>query len=221
MLFGVDISFVHVRTHTHTQTAAHAIWNIWAQRLCRQLSPSQLVYVTKCKPRWRGRVNALKDPCVCVNVCVAVWGSGFLSACVCMSACVHVGVRDCALPCPFDTAKFTLWRGSNTRGNICWCQDGCYQCKTFKFRRGIWECCVRRCKLRPTKGWAESLCVDLVGFYLVLHALCSVSVSVCRVLWYAGKDAGMIAHIFRQLMPFFTVLVPSISSPALTYSMLQ
>lgn len=67
------------------------------------LSPLQLVYMTRWRPRGQGCVKALKDACVgvsaCVYMCVCVtfWGSGFLSL------CAHVGVRGCwgkSLHCP-------------------------------------------------------------------------------------------------------------------------
>ena len=140
--------------------------------------------MTRWKPQGRGRANALKDGCACV--CERVLLCEEVVAY--QQACMWVWEADgkvSPLPCPLDTAKFTL-RGRVVRcelvSNIC-CRQ-CYRRKTFEIQT-FW--CfktlaegVNECQL-TCDDWAVVLakCVRAVSKILVLWESKFSSVTPC------------------------------------------
>lgn len=165
---------------------------------------------------WLGRSPRGEDvwmhsrTCAFVWACVALWGSGCLSACVCACGCKRLLGK--SLPWPALLTQLSLYCGggvvrSEMVSKICCCQHQCYRCKTLT---KLVSCCTDEtyCMFDVSRFY----CFKKFSYALFLHHLL-LSVSVCRVLWYAGEDAGMkFSLILSCEYSFFLCYNPCTSS---------
>lgn len=166
---------------------------IWA---CRAFEPLQLVYSTwEGGKTWgSGRVNALT-----VHWCLGWCGHSVCTVCCLQRKWLLISV--CACGCERFLGKSNAlrsWRCYIGTGESARTAAINNQCRTFNFELNV--CTIYRNVYWPSCRLDTFLILWEVNFVLKCS---SVSVSVCRVLWHAGEDAGEITSILCIILVLF------------------